>query len=97
MLICERYKSTNDLEPIERRLSADALMAFDRRRRLAACIPHSRLICLTRVAPGRQAATFQPDEVGESMKTNLRQLLMIGAGSVLLAGCCTAHHVARWE
>ena len=31
------------------------------------------------------------------MKTNLKQLLIIGASSLLLAGCCTARHVTRWE
>lgn len=31
------------------------------------------------------------------MKTNIRQLLIIGASIVLLAGCCTTHHVTRWE
>jgi outer membrane biogenesis lipoprotein LolB len=31
------------------------------------------------------------------MKTNIRQLLIIGASIFLLAGCCTTHHVTRWE
>lgn len=31
------------------------------------------------------------------MKTNLKQLFIVGATSVLLAGCCTPHHAARWE
>ena len=34
----------------------------------------------------------------EIMKANLKRLLLIVAGSVLLAGCCTSHHAARqWE
>ena len=31
------------------------------------------------------------------MKTNLKQLFLIGATSFLLAGCCTTHHVTQWE
>jgi hypothetical protein len=31
------------------------------------------------------------------MKTNLKQLFIIGASSFLLAGCCSTHHVTRWE
>ena len=31
------------------------------------------------------------------MKTNIRQLLIIGASIFLLAGCCTRHHVIRCE
>lgn len=31
------------------------------------------------------------------MKTNLRQLPIIGASVFLLAGCCTTHRVTRWE
>ncbi len=33
----------------------------------------------------------------EFMKRNLKQLFVIGATSFLLAGCCTTHHVTRWE
>jgi len=31
------------------------------------------------------------------MKTNIRQLLIIAASTLSLAGCCTTHHVTRWE
>ena len=31
------------------------------------------------------------------MKTNIKQLLIIGAGSLLLAGCCTTPRVTQWE
>lgn len=31
------------------------------------------------------------------MKTNIKQLLIIGASGFLLAGCCTTHHSAQWE
>ena len=31
------------------------------------------------------------------MKTNIRQLLIIGASVFLLAGCCTTNYVTRWE
>ena len=31
------------------------------------------------------------------MKTKLKQLLVVGASSILLAGCCTTQHVTRWE
>jgi hypothetical protein len=31
------------------------------------------------------------------MRANLKQLFIIGAGSLLLAGCCTTRHVAKWE
>ena len=31
------------------------------------------------------------------MKTHLKQLFIIGASSLLLAGCCTRHGVAHWE
>jgi hypothetical protein len=31
------------------------------------------------------------------MRTNLKQLFLIGATSLLLAGCCTTHHVTQWE
>ena len=31
------------------------------------------------------------------MKTNLKQLFLIGATSFLVAGCCTTHHAAQWE
>ena len=31
------------------------------------------------------------------MKTHIKQLLIIGASSFLLAGCCTPHNAARWE
>ena len=31
------------------------------------------------------------------MKTNIRQLFIIGASVFLLAGCCTTQHVTRWE
>ncbi len=31
------------------------------------------------------------------MKTKLKQLVVIAAGSLLLAGCCTTHHVTGWE
>ena len=31
------------------------------------------------------------------MKKDIRQSLIIGASLFLLAGCCTAHHVTRWE
>lgn len=31
------------------------------------------------------------------MKSNIRQLFIIGAGVFLLAGCCTTHHVTTWE
>lgn len=31
------------------------------------------------------------------MKTNFKQLLIIGTGCLLLAGCCTTHHVTKYE
>ena len=31
------------------------------------------------------------------MKTNLKQLLIIGSSSLLLTGCCTTHQATRWE
>ena len=31
------------------------------------------------------------------MKTKLKQSFIIAASSFLLAGCCTTHHVTRWE
>jgi hypothetical protein len=31
------------------------------------------------------------------MKTNLKQLFIIGASSFILAGCCTTNHVTQWE
>jgi hypothetical protein len=31
------------------------------------------------------------------MKTNLKQLFLIGASSFWLAGCCATHHVTQWE
>jgi hypothetical protein len=31
------------------------------------------------------------------MKTNIKRLLIIGASSLMLAGCCTTRPVTRWE
>ncbi len=31
------------------------------------------------------------------MKTNLKQLVVVGASSLLLVGCCTIHHATQWE
>ena len=31
------------------------------------------------------------------MKRNLTRLFIIVASSLLLAGCCTAHHAPEWE
>ena len=31
------------------------------------------------------------------MKTNLKQLLIIGTSSLLFVGCCTTHQATRWE
>jgi hypothetical protein len=31
------------------------------------------------------------------MKTYAKNLSLIGVSTLLLAGCCTAHHVNRWE
>ena len=35
--------------------------------------------------------------IEEFMKTNLKQVFVIGASAFLLAGCCTTHHVTSWE
>ena len=35
--------------------------------------------------------------IEEFMKTNLKQLFIIGVSAFLLAGCCTTHHVTSWE
>lgn len=31
------------------------------------------------------------------MKTNLKQLLIIGASSLLFVGCCTTRQATKWE
>ncbi len=31
------------------------------------------------------------------MKINIRRLLIIWASALLLVGCCTTHHLTRWE
>jgi hypothetical protein len=31
------------------------------------------------------------------MKTNLKQLLVIAASSLLFVGCCNTHQATRWE
>ena len=67
-------------------------MAMWKQQQLAcSSVPSQLLFPLMRSLPRYVAV------VNLFMKQNLKQLFLIGAASLLLAGCCTAHHVARWE